>query len=158
MELLVDICGIQLQVLRRAIPSVVEQLTLQHATPEDLFSAYSERATFMGKKIQDFLNTYSSSEYGLLVEKAQESKDSDKEGIRPWLISDHPDWTEIKKEDVEKEMRTTFNLQGHEEKDVSQDSGTILKRFGEQHDDVIIKYSETGKIDRFTVCTHRFSW
>ena len=110
----------------------------------------------MGKKIQGFLNTYSSPEYGLLVEKAQESKDGDKEGIRPWLISDHPDWTEIKKEDVEIEMRTVASVQGQEGKGMSQDVGATLKRFSEQHEDVRIKYSETGKVDRFTVCTHRF--
>lgn len=138
--------------LRRAIPSVIEPLTLLHTTPEDLYSVFSQKATVTGKEIRAFTDAYNDPAYREYLEMAKKSKTSDADGIRPWLISEHPDWMEVKKEEVEEEMGMKSSISGATTGlAVPQDVNLIMERFHEQYEGIDIAHTESANSDKFQV-------
>ena len=138
--------------MRRAIPLVIEPLTLQHATPEDLYSAFAQKVTSTGKDLRAFTDAYDDPTYREYLKTAQESKTTDADGIRPWLISEHPDWMEIKKEEVEEDMNRMSGKSGVSgTASVPQDVQQMLEHFRERYEGIHINHSGTAASDKFQV-------
>ncbi|KAL8830651.1 MAG: hypothetical protein Q9191_001307 [Dirinaria sp. TL-2023a] len=87
---------IQLRQLRETMPRLVEPLLAHHASPEDLYSNYSTSTLDTAKAIKaltKFMQEPSSQE---TLKKAKSSRATNPEGIQPWMVTEHPDWLEVR--------------------------------------------------------------
>ena len=86
----------QLRQLRETMPRLVEPLLAHHASPEDLYSNYSSCTLDTAKAIKaltKFMQEPSSQE---TLKRAKISRAVNPEGIRPWMVTEHADWLEVR--------------------------------------------------------------
>ena len=70
------------------------------SSPETFYSRFVHVATNTAKDIQEFSNLIKGDRSQEVLKKAKKSRDEHPEGIRGWMVNEHPDWLEIKSEDV----------------------------------------------------------
>lgn len=74
-------------------------LTTQ-SSPVTFYSQFVNVATKTAKDIQDFKNLVEGDRSQEMLKKAKRSRAENPEGIRGWMVTEHPDWLEVKSEDV----------------------------------------------------------
>ena len=79
------------------MPQLVDPLLTPHSSPEELYSIYSRNALETAKAIKSFAKFIQEPASQETLRKAKESKAANPEGITPWIVTDHPDWLEVRK-------------------------------------------------------------
>jgi hypothetical protein len=98
----------------------VESVILEPALPDLLHTQFKEAATGAAKDIQDFKHLMGHPRNKEVLEKAKESRARDPEKITPWLVTEHEDWLDVKKEDNSDD----FDMAGNDEETKTPDIDT----------------------------------
>ena len=84
-----------------------------------------------------------------ILQKAKEDRVADLEGITPWMVTEHPDWLEVRKNVIEssspaqaQELQTI----GDGSFPAVQDPRAAVERFRAQHHGIEINFQEFPKI------------
>ncbi|KAF8466392.1 hypothetical protein BDZ91DRAFT_725330 [Kalaharituber pfeilii] len=72
--------------LRSTIPRMIQPLTADYASPEELFNDFSSRAVAASEEVLQFTQLYTANRY--LMEHASQSRAASREGIRRWGLKD----------------------------------------------------------------------
>ncbi|KAL3425586.1 hypothetical protein PVAG01_02377 [Phlyctema vagabunda] len=83
---------IQLRGLRSTVPRLVAPLTTKKASPENQYKAFAESAATATQEVQQFRRLISDEKSTKILEHARQSRADNPSGIKPWRITDHPDW------------------------------------------------------------------
>lgn len=83
---------IQLRGLRTTIPRLIAPLSIKQPSPEALFHDFSVSASTANKEVQEFRRLMVDEESKKVMEQARKSRSENPQGIRPWLVTEHPDW------------------------------------------------------------------
>lgn len=108
---------IQLRQLRETMPRLVEPLLAHHASPEDLYSNYSTCTLETAKAIKSLTKFMQEPNSQETLKKAKSSRAAQPEGIRPWMVTEHPDWLEVRNLGADGDTANTESSQ-HEGDDV----------------------------------------
>lgn len=84
---------LQLRHLRTAIPRAIQPLCSKQPSPDALFSSFAKSVAETNNELNDFKAAMTSEESKSVFEKANESRQANPKGIRPWRATEHPDWT-----------------------------------------------------------------
>ncbi|KAH8821538.1 hypothetical protein F5884DRAFT_850761 [Xylogone sp. PMI_703] len=88
---------IQVRRLRTTIPRLIAPLTSKQPSPEVLFREFSKSAVTANQEVQQFQRLMTSEESQRILEHAKQSRAANPDGIKPWLVTDHPDWLKREK-------------------------------------------------------------
>lgn len=88
---------------------VLYPLLTAQSSPVNFYSQFACVATDTAKHIQDFKNLVEGNRSQEVLKKAKTSRAEHPEGIKAWMINEHPDWSEVKSEDA-----TLDSLAGNE--------------------------------------------
>jgi len=83
---------IQLRGLRTTIPRLIAPLTTKQPSPETLFREFSQSASTANKEVQEFRRMLNDEESNKVLEQARKSRAENPNGIKPWRVTEHPDW------------------------------------------------------------------
>ncbi|TGO39438.1 hypothetical protein BHYA_0054g00340 [Botrytis hyacinthi] len=83
---------IQCRNLRSTIPRLLTPLATKQQSPEQLFSSFQQAATTSNKEVRDFTRLMKDEEGVKLFEHAKKSRAENPHGIKPWRVTEHPDW------------------------------------------------------------------
>ncbi|ESZ99348.1 hypothetical protein SBOR_0273 [Sclerotinia borealis F-4128] len=83
---------IQCRNLRSTIPRLLTPLATKQQSPEQLFSSFQQAATTSNKEVREFIRLMNDEESVKLFEHAKESRAENPHGIKPWRVTQHPDW------------------------------------------------------------------
>lgn len=83
------------------MPQLVDPLLAQHASPEELYSTYSRNALETAKAIKTFAKFVQESSSQETLKRAKESRAINPEEITPWIVTEHPNWLEMREPDTE---------------------------------------------------------
>ena len=76
-----------------------------------------------------------------VLQRAKDSRAAEPDGIRPWMVNEHPDWLEVRSLDVESEtLAHGINHGGLEQ--AGQDPSTILDKFKSDHPGLDVNFQE----------------
>ena len=93
---------------------------------------YSQNALDTGKEIRNLADLMENSQSQEVLQRAKDSRAAEPDGIRPWMVNEHPDWLEVRTLDVENE--TLPHGTNHTSLDqAGQDPSTILEKFKADH-------------------------
>lgn len=79
---------------------ILHPMLTTQSSPEILYLQFLHVATNTAKDIQDFTNLIEGDRSQEVLKKAKRSRAEHPEGIRGWMVTEHPDWLEVKSEDV----------------------------------------------------------
>ena len=79
---------------------VLNPMFTVQSSPVTFYSQFVQIATKTAKEIQDFTHMIESDRSQEVLNKAKRSRAENPEGIKGWLVNEHPDWLEVKSEDV----------------------------------------------------------
>ncbi|MCJ1401542.1 hypothetical protein MMC11_004758 [Xylographa trunciseda] len=143
---------IQLRDLRETIPSLMQVMHVEHASPQAFYTDMSQTAMKSITSIQSFSSLIKDSKSQGILIKANESRTKNDQGITGWLVTQHPDWLDRAVQDGVKELRL------EEENDVNNESpGTIswedatpvLDKFREKHPSIEVLMDHEFKSVKF---------
>ncbi|KAG0648221.1 hypothetical protein D0Z07_5355 [Hyphodiscus hymeniophilus] len=83
---------IQLRGLRTTIPRLIAPLITKHSSPEKVFREFSASATTANQEVQEFRRLMNSQQGIEVMENARKSRAENPNGIKPWRVTEHPDW------------------------------------------------------------------
>ncbi|KAI9052265.1 hypothetical protein LZ554_003622 [Drepanopeziza brunnea f. sp. 'monogermtubi'] len=83
---------IQLRGLRTTIPRLVAPLATKQPSPEALFREFSESVNTANQELQDFRRLMTDEGSVKVMAQASKSRTENPNGIRPWKVTEHPDW------------------------------------------------------------------
>ncbi|RDW70272.1 hypothetical protein BP5796_08669 [Coleophoma crateriformis] len=83
---------IQLRDLRSTIPRLIAPLTTKQPSPETLFRSFSESASTATREVQAFRRLMTDERSTKILDHARQSRADNPKGIKPWRITDDPDW------------------------------------------------------------------
>ena len=83
------------------MPQLVEPLLAQHASPEELYSSYSRNTLETAKAIKALTKFMQEPGPQDTLKRAKESRAANPEGITPWIVTEHPDWLEVRTQGAE---------------------------------------------------------
>lgn len=83
------------------MPQLVDPLLAQHALPEELYSSYSRSAVEIAKAIKSFAKFMQEPGPQETLRRAKESSVANPEEIAPWIVTEHPDWLEVRNKGAE---------------------------------------------------------
>lgn len=86
------------------MPQLVDPLLAQHGSPRELYSSYSRNALETAKAIKSFAKLMQEPGSQETLKRAKDSRVENPEEIRPWMVTEHPDWLEVRTKDAEKAM------------------------------------------------------
>ena len=89
----------QLRDIRETIPRIVESVTGEFPRPDLLHSHFKKAARDAAKDLKDFKHLIDQPKSKEALEKAKESRDRDSANITPWLVTEHDDRLDVKKDD-----------------------------------------------------------
>ncbi|KAK6866238.1 hypothetical protein PG995_002766 [Apiospora arundinis] len=81
--------------LRTSMPRMLDPLTTQHASNEELAVSFTKAVGTASRELSDFRTLYQSNESKQVLEHANKSRAANPEDIKPWRPKDHPDWLEL---------------------------------------------------------------
>ena len=140
----------QLRHLRDTMPQLVDPLLAQHTSPEELYSTYSRDALETAKAIKTFAKFVQEPASQETLKRAKESRAAEPQEITPWIVTEHPDWLEVRKQGLE-DTPTTAQKEGLHDGDTiafptAEEIPAAVERFrskhpgievnSEQHDDL----------------------
>lgn len=138
----------QLRQLRETMPRLVDPLLAQHASPEDLYLNYSTSTLETAKAIKaltKFMQEPGSQE---TLQKAKNSRAIDPEGIRPWMVTEHTDWLEVRdlrlNANVVKRDNSQLNGENIPFPSLSEIS-SALEKFKSAHPDIKVKDLDSNR-------------
>lgn len=79
---------------------VIDPLLVKQSSPESLYSQFSQVATNAVKDVQDFTELIEGDRSQEILKKAKSSRAEKPDGIRGWMVTEHPDWLEVKTEEM----------------------------------------------------------
>ena len=85
---------------------VLHPMLTAQSSPVTFYSQFLQVATKTAKEIQDFTTMIEGDQSQEVLKKAKRSRSENPEGIRGWLVTEHPDWLEVKSEDVTQDTGT----------------------------------------------------
>ncbi|KAL1878825.1 hypothetical protein VTK73DRAFT_7478 [Phialemonium thermophilum] len=88
---------LQVRNLRSALPRLLQPLSVQHSSPEELFSSLKHAVLETKGDLDEFRDAFTNEESRKIFDQANESRKANPKGIRPWRALDNPDWTAVKK-------------------------------------------------------------
>jgi hypothetical protein len=59
---------------------------------ETLFREFSQSASTANKEVQEFRRLLNDEESNKVLEQARKSRAENPNGIKPWRVTEHPDW------------------------------------------------------------------
>jgi len=83
---------IQLRGLRTTIPRLIAPLTTKQPSPENLFREFSTSTGAANQEVQQFRRLMNNEESVKVMEQARKSRAENPKGIKPWKVTEHPDW------------------------------------------------------------------
>jgi len=101
----------QLRHLRETIPRVAESVLVDPAQPDLLHAYFTQAAKSAAKDLKDFKQLMDDVRSKDALEQARASRARDNEGISGWLVTEHDDWLDVKKEDSNDDL----DMAGNEE-------------------------------------------
>lgn len=78
-------------ILRRQFPAS-DNCSWPIQKAEQLFSSFQQAATTSNKEVRDFTRLMKDEEGVKLFEHAKKSRAENPHGIKPWRVTEHPDW------------------------------------------------------------------
>lgn len=79
-----------------------------------------------------------------ILQRAKDSENTEPEGITPWMVTEHPDWLEVRKIDNETHMPVPKEqLQRNEDRMtdlVEQEPSVVVERFKTQHPSIELNF------------------
>ena len=134
------LCGsLQLRHLRETIPRVMTSVLEITTSPDQLHSQFSQSATCAAQDVNSFAQLMEDAQNREVMCKARESRENNIEGVQAWMVAEHDDWLEVKRNKSEEEIRAAAGGGGNvAELDVEAEVGdlkTALNQFIEAHPD-----------------------
>ncbi|PBP17570.1 hypothetical protein BUE80_DR011685 [Diplocarpon rosae] len=83
---------IQLRGLRTTVPRLIAPLTSKQPSPESLFRGFSDSANIANQEVQEFRRLMTDQKSVEVMEQARKSRAANPKGIKPWRVTEHPDW------------------------------------------------------------------
>ncbi|KAM3080933.1 hypothetical protein ACMFMG_004893 [Clarireedia jacksonii] len=83
---------IQVRNLRTTIPRLIAPLTTKQPSPDVLFTAFSTSARTANQEVHDFKRLMKDEQSVKIFEHAKKSRAENPHGIKPWRVTEHPDW------------------------------------------------------------------
>ncbi|KAB8299821.1 hypothetical protein EYC80_000070 [Monilinia laxa] len=83
---------IQCRNLRSTIPRLLAPMATKQQSPEQLYSSFQQAATTSNKEVREFTQLMKDKEGVELFEHAKKSRAENPHGIKPWRVTQHPDW------------------------------------------------------------------
>lgn len=102
---------------------------------------YSQNALETGKEIRHLADLMENSQSQEVLQRAKDSRAAEPDGIRPWIVSEHPDWLEVRSLDVESETLAPGINHGSLDQ-AGQNPSTILDKFKADHPRLDVKFQE----------------
>ena len=78
----------------------MDSIFVDSRSPDQLYSHFSQTAIGAAKDIKSFAQLTEDNKSKEALNKANESRANDAEGITAWRVSEHADWLDVKKEDA----------------------------------------------------------
>ena len=78
-----------------------------------------------------------------VLQRAKDSRAAEPDGIRPWIVNEHPDWLEVRSLEAESETLTQGINHGSLDQ-TGQDPSTILDKFKADHPALDVKFQDGG--------------
>ena len=79
---------------------VIHPLIIRQSSPENLYSQFSQVATNSVQELQNFTKLIEGDRSQEVLKKARSSRAENPDGIRGWKVTEHPDWLEVKTEEM----------------------------------------------------------
>ncbi|MCJ1243279.1 hypothetical protein MMC30_000476 [Trapelia coarctata] len=140
---------IQLRHLRETIPSLMRAVHTEHSSPEDLYTDISQAAVRAVDDIKSFTAYIEESANQEVLKNARQSREKSGEGIKSWLVTQHPNWLErtvvtgVKELKLEEEAATDAENNGD---NVQEDIPAIVAKFKEQHAEIDVAMNPEGSM------------
>ncbi|PQE22225.1 Ribosomal L34e protein [Rutstroemia sp. NJR-2017a WRK4] len=83
---------LKLRNLRTTIPRLIAPLTTKQPSPDVLFTAFSTSARTANQEVHDFKRLMKDEQSVKIFEHAKKSRAENPHGIKPWRVTEHPDW------------------------------------------------------------------
>ncbi|PMD49183.1 uncharacterized protein K444DRAFT_622743 [Hyaloscypha bicolor E] len=83
---------IQLRGLRTAVPRLIAPLTTKQPSPETLYHEFRRSTSTANQELQQFWKLMNDEESLKVLEQARKSRAENPNGIKPWKVTEHPDW------------------------------------------------------------------
>lgn len=75
---------------------VVHPLLIAQSSPETLYAQFSHVAMTASNDVQEFAKLVECHQSQEILTKANGSRAENSEGIKGWMVTEHPDWLEMK--------------------------------------------------------------
>ena len=102
---------------------------------------YSQNALDTGKEIRHLADLMENSQSQEVLQRAKDSMAAEPDGIRPWMVNEHPDWLEVRSLDVESE-KLSHGIDHGSLDQAGQDPPTILNKFKADHPGSDVNFQE----------------
>ncbi|KAE9374446.1 hypothetical protein N431DRAFT_481655 [Stipitochalara longipes BDJ] len=83
---------IQLRGLRTTIPRLIAPLATKQSSPETLYRDFTRSTKTANQEVQQFRQLMNDEESLKVLEQARKSRAENPNGIKPWKVTEHPDW------------------------------------------------------------------
>ena len=124
----------------------MHSVLLDPPSPDQLHSNFSQAANDAAQAIKQFTQLMEDSRTKEVMEKAEESRAENSEGITGWQVTEHEDWLDVKQEggnnDVEKEEGSIADASGGSSMN---DVNAVLDKFRSAHTGVEVSLDEDSK-------------
>jgi len=126
----------------------------EHSSPEDLYTDISQAAVRAVNDIKNFKACIEEPVNQEVLKDARQSREKSGEGIKSWLVTQHPNWLEksvvtgVKELRLEEEAVTDTEGNGD---NVQEDIPAIVAKFKEQHIGIEVTMNPEGS--ELNVCT-----
>ncbi|KAF6831942.1 hypothetical protein CPLU01_06459 [Colletotrichum plurivorum] len=90
-----NLLHIKLRGLRAAVPHMMESLSFKQPSPQAKFNSFIEAVGAANKDLQDFQDLRKSADMTKIMNHATERRKQEPNGIKPWRVTDHPDWMTV---------------------------------------------------------------
>ena len=141
----------QLRNLRETIPRLMESMVAHPDMPEQLQMGFSETARNAAIDLKSFARIMEDPRSRQILGKVKESKANNSQDITNWLVTEHEDWLEVKKEALDEENdyeSRDLEVAASPTKVEGEDMRFSLERFRESHPSIEASYEEDARIIR----------
>ena len=134
----------QLRQVRGTIPRLFEPLLQPYASPQELYSKYSQNALETGKEIRALTDLIEDSQYQDLLQKVKDGAAAEPDGITPWMVTEHADWLERRELIADGDMSDHRKPpDGEEAVDrVGEDPSNVVNLFRTDHPDIDVRFRD----------------
>ena len=130
------------------MPQLVDPLLAQHTSPEELYATYSRDALETAKAIKSFAKFVQEPASQETLKRAKESRAAEPQGITPWIVTEHPDWLEVRKQGLEDTPTTAQNEGLHDGDTIAfptaEEIPAAVERFRSKHPGIEVNTEQHG--------------